>query len=133
MTEANVLWATCPGCGHRWTPYGMMESTVPLTANITCPKCGKIEVASWLDSETAKKLTQKQLGLLDDAEVTTQIIELTKQIELLQKELELEKTKREVVEGRLELLDDWKNRYQSMFDEIESYYNEDKDFRENNK
>ena len=61
------------------------------------------------------------------------MVELTKQVELLQKEIELEKTKREIFEGKLAQMEDWKIKRESMLKEIEEYYEEEKNFREQNK
>ncbi len=133
MIEKSVLWVTCKKCQHSWPPFGNKETTLPANVLVRCPKCDFEEEQIWTDSETGKKYAQKKLGLLGEKEITPHLVELTKQIELLQKELELEKTKREVLEGRMEQIDDWKNRCQAMFDEIEAFYNDEKEFREDNK
>jgi len=133
LRESSVLWASCPECEHQWTPYGEKTTTVPYVDTIKCPKCKHEHEFAWMDESTGRKFAEKKLGLLDHKETTSMIGELTTQIELQQKELDLEKNQRVVLEGRLDQLVDWKNRVQHMLDEIQSFYDDEKEFREDNK
>jgi len=129
MTEASILRITCPSCGKVFKPYGEVTTVVPTTANITCPYCNFCREYNWYDDDTTIKLTQQKLGLSNDSEIK----ELEIKIDLLTKELELEKGKRELLESKMDNLDNWKKEREQMFKEIESFYAEEKQFREDNK
>lgn len=131
MTESNILTAECTSCKKIIHPYGYSKTTVPATANVTCPWCNHSDLYEWYDSETTVKLTQRKLGLLNDNLETVQ--ELKKRIDLLDKELIIEKGRRELVEAKMNNLEQWKQGREQMFKEIEAFYNEEKQFREDNK
>ena len=132
-TGKIVLQYQCSKCDAESLPWNNEEFVLPHTATITCPECKHVEKYTWYDEETKKMISRKKLGLLSSDEKNNQIIELTKKIELLQKELDLEKMKREMFDDRLAELEHWKKKRESMFNEIEDYYNEDREFKEQNK
>ena len=105
MTESEVaiLNATCPNCGHYWRPFGNKSVIIPDTQIVICPECNQKFKKTWCDSETRKKLAEKELGLSENND--KKIKDLEHRIDLLVRELELEKKKRELFEVKLEKLD----------------------------
>lgn len=130
MTETWALSVDCPQCFHQWAPYGNTRFMVPITKMVICPKCNNQFEYTWYDAETKKKLTQKELGLLDENITPEELADLYTEIELLQKELDLEKTKREIFEVRLEQMENWKKEREQSFKDIDLLVQELKDEEE---
>jgi len=134
--DENVLSALCEKCNNDWKPYGLGNTALPTSGFIICPNCKHKQWSVWYDTETARKLEQKKLGLLEDGENTKRINDLEHKVILLEKEIELEKKKRELFEVQLEQISDWADDREQDFLIIENFaedIEEDKKFKEDNR
>ena len=128
VIEQSILEAQCENCHKTWAPYGSTKQTLPTAGHVICPHCGKKQFSQWFDSETKKKLTQKNLGLADSSSDVLQ-----KKFDLLEKEFQIEKGKRELLEIKLKQIEEWMKNREDYFQTLERWISEreTKDFREN--
>ena len=135
--ETSRLACNCKYCHHRWYPYGELTYTrLPRTDNLVCPKCNKTNTYSWLDTETNRKLIEKDLGLLQNKSNDAVVHELKQKITVLASEIELEKKKREILEVQFNKLINWSNEREADFKHIEMLaeeLEEEYKFKEDNK
>ena len=97
----------CEGCGHDFLATTVKNISYPYRKTVTCPKCNRTAKATWYDDETTKKLTQKELGLLDTSKKTEQnpkMVILEKRLDTIEAKMLAITTEQELLRTKLDLI-----------------------------
>lgn len=119
--QMDVIFCTCRTCNYGWKPYGDERTLVPYKVVLPCPKCGVKALHEWYDAETAKKLMQKELGVLPESKVTKdpRVDIADKRMDALEAKLTSIITEQELLRTKLDLIT--KDQLQKMNAELSDH------------